>query len=174
VHDILGHSLTVITVKSELVGRLLEDTGHDRARREVAELEQLARSALADVRSTVAGTREVSLAGELAAARRALDAAGIDADLPGSVELAPPAHRELFAWALREGVTNVVRHSAARRCVVTLDGRALEVCDDGRGVGVAGGGGTGLHGLRARAEATGATLHCGPTRPGFLLRVEVP
>jgi two-component system sensor histidine kinase DesK len=174
VHDILGHSLTVIAVKSELVTRLIEASGPDRARQEVADIEQLARGALADVRSTVAGTREVSLAGEVAAARRALDSAGIEAVLPGSVDAAPAAHRELFAWALREGITNVVRHSAARRCVVTLDERALEVCDDGRGVGVAGGGGTGLPGLRARAEATGARLVSGPTREGFRLRVEVP
>ena len=173
VHDILGHSLTVIAVKSELVGRLIEGTGPDRARAEVAEIEQLARGALADVRATVAGTREVSLAGELAAARRALDSAGVEAELPGSVEGAPTAHRELFAWTLREGVTNVVRHAAARHCRVRWDADCLEVVDDGRGIGVTGGG-TGLRGLRARAEAAGASLESGPVPGGgFRLRLVV-
>jgi len=173
VHDILGHSLTVITVKSELVGRLIEDAAPPRARAEVAEIEQLARGALADVRATVAGTREVSLAGELAAARRALESAGIEAELPGSVEGAPTAHRELFAWTLREGVTNVVRHSAARHCRVRWDAECLEVVDDGRGIGVSGGG-TGLRGLRARAEAAGASLESGPVPGGgFRLRLVV-
>lgn len=171
VHDILGHSLTVIAVKSELVGRLVE--GPERARAEVADIEQLARTALADVRATVAGTREVSLAGELAAARRALDSAGIGAELPGSVEAVPPQHRELYAWTLREGITNVVRHSAASRCTVHWDHDALEVRDDGRGVGVTSGG-TGLGGLRARAEAAGARLESGPVPGGgFRLRLEV-
>ncbi|SDO60655.1 two-component system, NarL family, sensor histidine kinase DesK [Klenkia soli] len=173
VHDILGHSLTVITVKSELVGRLLEDAGPERARVEVAEIEQLARGALADVRATVAGTREVSLAGELVAARRALASAGIEAELPGSVEAAPAAHRELFAWTLREGITNVVRHSAARHCAVRWDTACLEVVDDGRGIGVTAAG-TGLAGLRARAEAAGAVLESGPVPGGgFRLRLVV-
>ncbi len=174
VHDILGHSLTVITVKTELVGRLIEGTGPERARTEVAEIEQLARGALADVRATVAGTREVSLAGELAAARRALDSAGIEAELPLSVEGAPAAHRELFAWTLREGITNVVRHSAARHCRVHWDADCLEVVDDGRGVGVTAAG-TGLAGLRARAEAAGARLESGSVPGGgFRLRLVVP
>jgi two-component system sensor histidine kinase DesK len=173
VHDILGHSLTVITVKSELVGRLIEDAGPERARVEVAEIEQLARGALADVRATVAGTREVSLAGELAAARRALESAGIEAELPGSVEGAPAVHRELFAWTLREGVTNVVRHSAARHCRVRWDAECLEVVDDGRGIGVTAAG-TGLAGLRARAEQAGARLESGPLPGGgFRLRLVV-
>lgn len=174
VHDILGHSLTVIAVKSELVGRLVEGSGLERARSEVAEIEQLARAALADVRATVAGTREVSLAGELVAARRALAAAGIEAELPGSVEAAPTTHRELFAWTLREGITNVVRHSAARNCRVRWDAGCLEVVDDGRGIGVTAAG-TGLRGLRARAEDAGARLESGPVPGGgFQLRLVVP
>ena len=75
-HDILGHSLTVITVKAELAGRLAERRGADRARAEIADVERLAREALADVRATVGGMREVTLAGELAGARTALEAAG--------------------------------------------------------------------------------------------------
>ncbi|MPQ97517.1 sensor histidine kinase [Modestobacter sp. I12A-02628] len=175
VHDILGHSLTVITVKAELTGRLLESVepapALDRARAEVADLEQLARGALADVRATAAGTRQVSLAGELAAARRALDAAGIEADLPTSVDVVPAELRELSAWVLREGVTNVVRHSGARRCVVRLSSEGVEVGDDGRGP-TGGGCGTGLAGLQARAAAVGARLEVGASPSGgFRLRV---
>lgn len=171
VHDILGHSLTVITVKSELAGRLLEAVpGTDRARSEVADVERLAREALADVRATVSGMREVSLTGELVTARRALEAAGIHADLPTAVDVVPARHRQLFAWALREGVTNVVRHSGATACVVRLSGDCVEIRDDGRGA--EGDDGNGLAGLRARAGAAGARVETGRApEGGFVLRV---
>jgi two-component system, NarL family, sensor histidine kinase DesK len=176
VHDILGHSLTVITVKTELAGRLLEavppSAARDRAQAEVADVERLAREALADVRATVSGTRGVSLTGELAAARSALAAAGVGADLPGAVDVVPPRHRELFAWALREGVTNVVRHAGAGACRVRLAADCIEVCDDGRGPDACPGGGNGLAGLQARAEKAGARLETGRApEGGFLLRV---
>jgi two-component system, NarL family, sensor histidine kinase DesK len=175
VHDILGHSLTVITVKTELAGRLLESLppgpAADRARAEVTDVERLAREALADVRATVSGMREVSLTGELAAARSALAAAGIEAELPSAVDVVPARHRELFAWALREGVTNVVRHSGATRCEVQLSAECVEVRDDGRGPG-GGGTGSGLAGLQARAEKAGARLEIERApEGGFLLRV---
>jgi two-component system sensor histidine kinase DesK len=172
VHDILGHSLTVITVKAELAGRLLEPVpGTERARAEVADAERLAREALADVRATVSGMREVSLTGELAAARRALEAAGIRADLPSAVDVVPARHRGLFAWALREGVTNVVRHSGASWCGVRVSGDCVEVRDDGRGPD-GDTGGTGLAGLRTRAAAAGARVETGRApEGGFLLRV---
>jgi two-component system sensor histidine kinase DesK len=175
VHDILGHSLTVITVKTELAGRLLEAVppgpAVDRARAEVADVERLAREALADVRATVSGTRQVSLTGELAAARSALAAAGIRADLPSGVDVVPARHRELFAWALREGVTNVVRHSGASWCGVQLTADCVEVRDDGRGPDSFGGG-NGLAGLQARAAASGARLEIERApEGGFLLRV---
>jgi two-component system, NarL family, sensor histidine kinase DesK len=175
VHDILGHSLTVITVKTELAGRLLETLpagpALDRVRVEVTDAERLAREALADVRATVTAMRSVSLTGELAAARQALAAAGIDADLPSAVDAVPARRRELFAWALREGITNVVRHSAATRCVVRLSADCVEVCDDGRGDDGSGGG-NGLAGLRDRAAAAGARVETGRSpEGGFLLRV---
>jgi two-component system sensor histidine kinase DesK len=175
VHDILGHSLTVITVKTELAGRLLEslpaDPAADRARAEVADVERLAREALADVRATVSGTREVSLTGELAAARSALAAAGIRAELPSAVDVVPARHRDLFAWALREGVTNVVRHSGATWCGVQLSADCVEIRDDGRGPGGCGTG-SGLAGLEARAAKSGARLEIERSpEGGFLLRV---
>jgi two-component system sensor histidine kinase DesK len=176
VHDILGHSLTVITVKSELAGRLIETLppapALDRVRAEVEDVERLAREALADVRATVAGQREVSLTGELASARQALAAAGIDAALPTAVDDVLARYRELFAWALREGVTNVVRHSGARWCGVLLAADRVEVRDDGRGPGGAIGTGTGLAGLRSRAQGAGARVETGRApEGGFLLRV---
>jgi two-component system sensor histidine kinase DesK len=173
VHDILGHSLTVITVKTELAGRLLEASGagDTRARAELADAERLAREALADVRATVSGMRQLSLAGELATARQALDAAGIAADLPSTVDDVPARYRELFAFALREGVTNVVRHSGASRCGVRLTADCIEVRDDGRGPDGAVSG-SGLAGLRARAQAVGAGVETGTAdEGGFLLRV---
>jgi two-component system sensor histidine kinase DesK len=169
VHDILGHSLTVITVKAELAARLLE-VSPDRARAEVADLERLARDALADVRRTVAGFRDLSLPGELARARVSLAAAGIDADLPSAVEAVPSHLREVCAWTLREGVTNVIRHSGASLCRVTLDEHGIVISDNGAGPG--GVPGTGLLGLTERAEAAGAVLSTRVLRPhGYQLSV---
>ena len=190
-HDILGHSLTVITVKSELAGAML-DAGSpaalERARAEVADLERLARDALADVRATAHGYRDVSLPGELARAGEALRAAGIAADLPGAADAVPTELRELFAWTVREGVTNVVRHSGARRCEVVLEPGRVVVRDDGAcsdaGAGpsaVTGAGpgtgtapaedGAGLVGLRERAAAVGASVAARRDEHGFVLEV---
>ena len=170
VHDILGHSLTVITVKAELAARLLE-VSPERAKAEVADLERLARDALADVRQAVAGFREMSLPAELARARSSLAAAGIEADLPTAADAVPSHLRELCAWTLREGVTNVIRHSGATTCRVTLDEHGITVTDDGSGV-QPGSGGTGLIGLRERAEAAGARLVARSLSPrGYRLSV---
>lgn len=169
-HDILGHSLTVITVKAELAGKLLP-AHPDRAAAEVADVEQLARAALADVRAAVAGYREPSLAGELVSARSALTAAGITPELPTTVDSVPEDRRELYAWVLREGVTNVVKHSRASRCTVTLSADGIEVADDGAGMGTSSGG-HGLTGLRERADAAGGVLQVG-SRPGGGFRLAV-
>jgi two-component system, NarL family, sensor histidine kinase DesK len=173
-HDILGHSLTVITVKAELAGRLME-ADPARARTEVADLERLSREALADVRRAVEGYREITLPGELARARAALAAADIVADLPSSADAPRGEVRELFAWAVREGVTNVVRHSHARTCRVTLDARSVTVTDDGVGPPADAGqqAGHGLHGLRERAAALDATVLTRALDPGFRLEVRV-
>ena len=172
-HDLLGHSLTVITVKSELAGRLLE---RDRAgaAAEVADIERLAREALADVRATVAGYRGVTLAAEISSARSALDAAGLAAELPGAVDDVPGERRELFGWVLREGVTNVLRHAEATRVRVSVSPRTVEIVDDGpaRAVAVDG---SGLTGLRERLAAVGGRLDAGPAENGgFRLYAELP
>lgn len=172
-HDILGHSLTVITVKAELAGRLI-DVDLDRARAELADLEKLSRTALGDVRRAVEGYREISLAGELARARESLTAAGIKAELPNTVDEVPEDLREPFAWAVREAVTNVIRHSGASTCRITVSSQAVVVSDDGRGM-AATGSGNGLRGLRERAAAAGAVLITRSARPhGFELAMATP
>ncbi|AGZ42527.1 sensor histidine kinase [Actinoplanes friuliensis] len=174
-HDILGHSLTVVTVKAELAQRLL-DVDLERARAELRDLEALARDALSDVRATALGVRGISLPGEIAAAREALAAANVRAELPGAADEVPSRNRELFAWTIREAVTNVVRHSRAGHCAVRLAPQSVEIVDDGPGDGPPAADGQGLSGLRRRADMLGATLTVGrrDDRPGFRVRVEVP
>ena len=182
-HDVLGHSLTTVTVKAGLARRMLE-SGVESARvlTEMRDVERLSRQALADITATVSGERAVSLAAELVGAKEALRSAGIDADFPLAVDDVEPAYQEAFAFALREGVTNVLRHSAgATRCEVRLGDSWLEVRDDGDPGPAAAvpsrasGGGTGLTGLSDRLGGIGARLEAGPLpSQGFRLRVEVP
>ena len=172
-HDILGHSLTVIALKTELATRLV-DTAPDQVKAELTEVQSLARSALADVRATVNSYRELSLAGELARATNVLTSAGIRADLPLTVEVVDPELRELFAWVVREGVTNVVRHAHASRCKVELTTDSIEVVDDGIGLNsAAAGDGHGLEGLRQRCQNNGAdlTIETPSSGSGTILRV---
>jgi two-component system sensor histidine kinase DesK len=171
-HDILGHSLTVVAVKAELAGRLVR-LDPDRAEAEIAEVEQLARQALADTRSALAGYRDVTLARELVNARSALGAAGIDADFPVAIDDVPAARRELFGWVVREGVTNVVRHSGASLCSVRIGPSTVEIVDNGTGDGVPHTDGHGLRGLRERAEAAGGSLSVLRSPKGFALTVRV-
>jgi two-component system sensor histidine kinase DesK len=173
-HDLLGHSLTVITVKAELAGRLMT-RDPAKAAAEVADIERLAREALADVRATVAGYREVTLAVELSSARSAFDAAGIAAELPGALDDVPGDRRELFGWVVREGVTNVVRHSRAHRVRVEVSRNTVEVVDDGSGCAGTAEDGHGLEGLRERLAEVGGRLEAGPVDTGgFRLYAEVP
>jgi len=171
-HDILGHSLTVITVKAELAGRLLDAGADERARAEVGDLERLSRTALADVRRAVEGYREISLSGELARAKEALAAAGITARTPTALDQVPADLVEPFAWTVRECVTNVLRHSRASTCTITVTPMSLTVADDGVGVGGARGSGNGLAGLRERASAAGAVVITRSVEPhGFSVTV---
>lgn len=181
-HDVLGHSLTTITVKSGLARRLLEtSTDHTRAIAEVRDVEELARQAMTEVRATVSGYRTASLPAELVGARAALTAAGIEADLPVAVDNVAAALQETFAYVLREGVTNVIRHSGASRCAVRLGADWLEVRDNGTAsmASVArsreSGGGHGLSGLAERMGRCGGELDAGPVPGGgFRLRVTAP
>ncbi|GIF02497.1 sensor histidine kinase [Actinoplanes siamensis] len=174
-HDILGHSLTVVAVKAELAQRLL-DVDVERARAELNDLEALARDALADVRATAMGMRGISLPGEIAAAKAALAAANVTAELPGAADDVPTRNRELFAWTIREAVTNIVRHSRARHAEVRLTPDSVEILDDGPGSATPSHAGQGLAGLRRRADELGAHLTAGRRKdePGFRVRVEIP
>ena len=170
-HDLLGHSLTTITVKAGLAARL-GDTDPARARQEIAEVERLARQTLGDVRAAVANYRDVTLAGELATGRQLLRAVGITADLPRAVDMVDPAHQELFGWVVREGLTNIVRHAHASSCAIRLSASGVEITDDG--VGGAAPPGNGLSGLRERVAAAGGVVDAGPLEPrGWRLRVQL-
>ena len=156
VHDILGHSLTVLTLKAEVARRLIE-RDPAAASRELDEVITLSRGALADVRSTVTRLRSPDLASQVEATRTALSAARIHVDVTGSAQDIPERQRALMAWALREATTNVVRHARATNVTVHLAPGMLRVSDDG--VGLAGDKpGNGLEGLRSRIEQEGGSL----------------
>jgi len=175
-HDLLGHSLSLIALKSELAGRLAE-RDPARARAEMADVEAAARRALAEVRDAVSGYRQVSFAQALAEARSALSAAGIGLKAPSGAPPLPGTVDAVLGWVVREATTNVLRHSGARSVTVELarteDGATLTVTDDGRGP--AGGHGAGLSGITERVAALGGTVESGaaPGR-GFRLRAVVP
>src|ERR1700682_4854638 len=175
-HDLIGHSLSVIALKSELAGRLIKTTP-GLAAHEVEDIEKVARDALREVREAVAGYRQPTLAAELAGAHEALMAAGIEYHVDQDHTALPPAVESVLAWAVREGVTNVMRHSQATRCAIRIinkdDQAIVEVIDDGRG-GMPEAG-SGLHGLEERVRERGGTLTAGPlSTAGFRLRVALP
>jgi two-component system sensor histidine kinase DesK len=163
-HDILGHSLTAITIKSSLAARLV-DTEPAAAKEEMAAVEGLARQALADVRATVSGLTEVRLATEIASARSVLLAAGVEAHTPSALPTLPDDVSELFGYVVRESVTNVVRHAEATMCVIDVDERSVAVRDDGIGLDAALSG-NGLMGLRERVAAAGGALETGAAPAG--------
>ena len=188
-HDILGHSLSIIALKSELARRVLA-TDPERAAGEIADVERVARDALGSVRETVSGYRQPTLAIELAGARSALAAAGIEGRVEPPPDGLPPGVDAMLAWAVREGVTNIVRHSGAERAEITVErgagSAAVAVVDDGArraddaaapgrasaGVGPAG---SGLAGLRERVARVGGSVEAAPLPGrGFRLFVSVP
>ncbi|TYL55515.1 sensor histidine kinase [Nocardioides sp. BGMRC 2183] len=170
VHDVLGHSLTVVAVKAELAGRLI-DVDPARAKQEMDDVQRLARTSLGEIRATVAGLRVARLDEELATAREALAGAGITADLPTDVTEVDPRHRMVLAWVLREAVTNVVRHSGAGACTVELGATWLRVRDDGDGTADLQEG-NGLRGIRERVRSSGGEVEV-ESVPGAGTRVEV-
>ena len=164
VHDLLGHSLTVLTLKAEVAHRLVRRSP-EAAERELAEIVELSRAALADVRATVTRLRVPDLAGQMEASRTAFAAADIAAAFTGRAGDVPLPQRELLAWALREATTNVLRHAGAARVNVELAPGRVRVQDDG--AGLAGHRpGNGLTGLRERVEAAGGTLVLTSPAPG--------
>lgn len=157
VHDVLGHSLTVITLKAELAQRLLE-IDPARAGAEMEAIAQLSRASLAEVRSTVTRLRVPDFSGEIEGAGRALQTAGIRAELPEAQTALAVAgvNAKLFSWVLREAVTNMVRHSGANAARVRLSATGLDILDNGVGVGDARG--NGLTGMAQRVAASGGSV----------------
>ncbi len=173
VHDVLGHSLTALSIKAELAARLL-DVDPAQARVELESIQETARQALAEVRSTVGGLRAANLEAELAAAPLVLADAGIETHLIGTVADSDPRHRTLLAWVLRESVTNVVRHAGASRVTIELSPTGLVIADDGGGFEAgAGRDGNGLRGMRERVAAAGGTLELSGA-PGTRVEVVLP
>ena len=184
-HDLLGHTLSLITLKSKLAGRLVEQEPA-RAAHEIREVERVARQALREVREAVAGYRQPRLANEVDSARQLLEAAGIACSLEYTGLELPAAPDAVLAWAVREGVTNVIRHSHAQHCVIRLnrdhDSVRAEVINDGdrreRASGARDREGIGLSGLTERVTSIGGCIEAGPVgtpgKTGFRLLVELP
>lgn len=167
VHDVLGHSLTVITLKAELAQRLLE-IDPARAGAEMEAIAQLSRASLAEVRSTVTRLRVPDFSGEIEGAGRALQTAGIRAELPDAQSALAVAgvNAKLFSWVLREAVTNMVRHSGANAARVRLSATGLDILDNGVGVGDARG--NGLTGMAQRVAASGGSVVIEPAPEQWL------
>lgn len=175
-HDLLGHTLSLVAIKSELAGRLIE-RDPVAARQQIGEVETVARQALAQVREAVVGIRATGLQAELAATRLALLSADVRLDQRLAPVALPPAVESALAMALREATTNVLRHASADRVEVELSAEAgqctLSISDDGRG-GI-GTHGNGLSGMAERVAAIGGTLDIdSPPGGGTRLRVVLP
>jgi two-component system sensor histidine kinase DesK len=182
-HDLLGHTLSLIVLKSELARRLAEQEPQ-RAAHEIQEVERVARQTLREVRAAVAGYRHPRLASELGNARQLLDAAGIACQIEHRVSSLPPALDAVLGWVVREGVTNIIRHSRARRCRITVAGNDsvvhAEVWNDTPKLlsQASHQMGNGLTGLHERVHAMGGQVEANPVQmpdgAGFRLWVELP
>jgi two-component system sensor histidine kinase DesK len=189
-HDLIGHGLSLITLKAELAGRLLPvDAGL--AAVEITDIESVSRRALEDVRAVVGGFRRLTLEGELVGARAALEAAGVTIEIDHAAAGLPGEIDEAFAWCVREGATNVIRHAHARTATIRTrreDGTAsLEILNDGPGSanGVSPGDepgahvptrtGSGLMGLAERARAVSGRIEAAPSPDGgYRLAMVIP
>jgi two-component system, NarL family, sensor histidine kinase DesK len=182
-HDLLGHTLSLITLKSELAGRLLEKDPHT-ASQEVHEIERIARQALREVREAVVEYRKRTLHGELDGARQILEAAGVVFSVEDETQSLPPNTDAALAWFVREGVTNVIRHSRAQHCLIRITSTdefvCAEVINDGqpREENSKAPMGSGLSGLAERVAELGGRIETGTPSSsegiGYLLKVEIP
>jgi len=183
-HDLLGHNLSLIALKSELAKRLV-NVAPERAVVEISDVENVARTTLQEVREAVSAFRQPTLKSELSAAQEILAAAGIFYRFDGDdhiVDALPTTIEAVLSWAVREGVTNVIRHSRAHQCTirVTRDDYqiTIEVIDDGAGASIMNmtdNEGNGLRGLTERVEKLGGRCEAFPREGGgYLLAVSVP
>jgi len=178
-HDLLGQSLAVLVLKSELVSKQVPADTDESTRQELRDLARVARKSLNDVREAASGYRRPSLSMEIGNARNALRAAGIGLLVEDTLGRVAAEQDSVLAWCLREGVTNVLKHSGAKKCVLKLartNGSAnLELVDDGRGATTLDGGGAGLIGLRERVELAGGKFEVGSEpEAGVRIRVILP
>jgi two-component system, NarL family, sensor histidine kinase DesK len=183
-HDLLGHNLSLITLKSELARRLVS-VAPERAIVEISDVENVARTTLQEVREAVSAYRQPTLKSELHAAREILTAAGIvyryDGD-ESKIDALPTPIEAVLSWTVREGVTNVIRHSRAHQCIIRVTRNSheigIEVIDDGVGASTSDSSdnqGNGLHGLAERVETLGGRCEASPrSGKGFILAVSVP
>ncbi len=174
-HDVLGHTLSMITLKSELAGKLI-DRDPERAGKEIREVEQISRQALTEVRDAIRGYRSQGLVAELAQAKTTLETAGLTVQCDAATTVKIPAVQEsVLSLAVREAVTNVVRHARAHSCRMRLEQQngncRLEIHDDG--CGASNGEGNGLRGMRERVEMLGGTLQRN-TESGTTLTITLP
>ena len=183
-HDLLGHNLSLIALKSELAKRLV-NVAPDRAIVEISDVENVARTTLQEVREAVSAFRQPTLKSELNAAREILAAAGIAYQFDGDeslIDALPTTIESVLSWTVREGVTNVIRHSRAHQCTIRItrnaDEISIEVIDDGVGKSIMNSSeneGNGLRGLSERVETLGGRCETSPGEGrGFLLAVSVP
>ncbi len=171
-HDVVGRNLSVVALKADLAAQLAR-RGRESAIDEMLEVRQIAQDSLDELRAVVSGYRTADLAVELAGARSLLASAGIDCRVIGDVTFdGEPAGA--LGWAVREGVTNVLRHSEARSCTITLRGKILTMSNDGATTSDVRFG-SGLTGLRERVSALGGSVTAKPEAPNrFVLTVELP
>jgi len=174
-HDVLGHTLSVITLKSELAGKLI-DRDPQRAGKEIREVEDISRQALSEVRDAIRGYRAKGLVAELAQAKATLETAGVTVQCDAATSVQIPAMQEsVLSLAVREGVTNVVRHARAANCHLRLEQHngtcRLEIYDDGQGFATVEG--NGLRGMRERVEMLGGTLER-MNKSGTMLVITLP
>ncbi len=174
-HDLLGRTLTLIALKADLAARIA-DSAPQKATAEMREIAAAAREGLAEVRAAVSGMTGASLAREIAGSKAALAAAGIACEVEGDADAIDPGTSAVLAMALREAVTNVIRHSGAGTCRIALiqqqGGLELKVSDDGDGQAVRPGGG--LAGLTLRLNAAGGELAVAGDRRGTRLTARLP
>jgi two-component system sensor histidine kinase DesK len=176
-HDVLGHTLEVVALKSELAERLI-DVDASRARAEVVEVSHLARAAVQEVRTLVRARRPTDVAREVEAARGLLSSAGVACEVRGDFDQLPADLRDVLGRVVREAVTNLLRHADANRCSIELERSgaelALEVRNDGVRLADPDGDGSGLRGIRRRLEEVGGTLHAARDGTQFHVRARVP
>lgn len=173
-HDVLGHSLSLIVLKSELAGRLLANQPA-RAALEVAEIESTARKALTEVRRTISGYRSEGFASEITRAAQVLEAAGVRLKSPEKPPMLTPRHEATLSMVLREAVTNIVRHARASECSIELSSAEettqMVIADNGRGDIREEG--NGLRGMRERIHELGGRLSV-ESAHGTRLQIELP